>query len=115
MGAWIVLILVLILLWILLKDFGLWRLQQKLVSAGVLLLLGGLVGFYTYKQDRANQAQVDLQRAFLRGETLVCQNHISVDNKNFNLVTGTLSFLGKPNGPMKDTLIDLQSCQKQTP
>ncbi|MFC3848040.1 hypothetical protein ACFOPX_05810 [Helicobacter baculiformis] len=115
MGAWIVLGLVLLLLWLLLKDFGLVRFKQKFISAGILLLLGGVVGFYTYEQDRTNRTQMDLQRAFLRGETLLCSNHVEVNNKNFNLVTGTLSFLGKPNGPMKDTLIDLQSCQKKTP
>ncbi|WP_104625436.1 hypothetical protein [Helicobacter felis] len=113
MGAWVVLGLVLLLLWLLLKDFGLVRLKQKILGALVLTLLGGVVGFYTYEQDRINRAQMDLQRAFLRGETLLC-GHVEVNNKNFNLVTGTLSFLGKPNGPMKDTLIDLQSCQKKT-
>ncbi|WP_104696036.1 hypothetical protein [Helicobacter salomonis] len=112
MGAWIVLALVLLLLWLLLKDFGLTRLKQKLMGVFALALLGGVVGFYTYEQDRANRTQIDLQRAFLRGETLLC-NHVEVNNKNFNLVTGTLSFLGKPNSPMKDTLIDLQSCQKK--
>ncbi|WP_104749534.1 hypothetical protein [Helicobacter cynogastricus] len=114
MGAWIVLALVLILLWFIFKDFGLVRFKQKLLSALALVVLGGMVGFYTYEQDKNNRAQMDLQRAFLRGETLLC-GHVEVNNKNFNLVTGTLSFLGKPNGPMKDTLIDLQSCQKKTP
>lgn len=109
MGAWAVLVLVLVLLWMLLRDFGLISFKQKIVSVVVLSVLGIFLMFYTYEQDQANQVQTALQRAFLRGETLVCKG-IKVNNKDFNLVTGTLSFLGKKNTPMQGMLVDLQTC-----
>ncbi|GMT38322.1 hypothetical protein [Helicobacter bizzozeronii] len=114
MGAWAVLLLVLVLLWLLLRDFGLISLKQKISAIVLLGALGAFLMFYTYKQDRENQNQMELQRAFLRGETLICR-HVHVNNKEFNFVAGTLSFLGKKNTPKQGMLVDLQTCMLAKP
>ncbi|BCZ19697.1 Putative membrane protein [Helicobacter sp. NHP19-012] len=113
MSGWIVLGLVLVLLWFLLKDFFGRGFKQKIL---VVLFLGTLatgLGIYTYQQDLINKEQVALQREFLRGVVLDC-NGVKVSQKDFSLVSGTLSFLGKQNTPMQGVLVDLQSC-KNTP
>ncbi|WP_139532153.1 hypothetical protein [Helicobacter pylori] len=107
MGAAVVLFLTLVLLFLVLRDFGLVSPKQKLVAFLIVGIIGASISVYTYKQ---NQQEIALQRAFLRGETLLCKG-IKVNNQTFNLVSGTLSFLGKKQTPMKDVLVDLDSCQ----
>ncbi|GAA7309738.1 hypothetical protein HpM063_07250 [Helicobacter pylori] len=107
MGAAVVLFLTLILLFLVLRDFGLASPKQKLVAFLIVGIIGASISVYTYQQ---NQQEIALQRAFLRGETLLCKG-IKVNNQTFNLVSGTLSFLGKKQTPMKDVLVDLDSCQ----
>ncbi len=107
MGTAVVLFLTLILLFLVLRDFGLASPKQKLVAFLIVGIIGASISVYTYQQ---NQQEIALQRAFLRGETLLCKG-IKVNNQTFNLVSGTLSFLGKKQTPMKDVLVDLDSCQ----
>ncbi|GAA9637192.1 hypothetical protein HpVa149_07710 [Helicobacter pylori] len=107
MGAAVVLFLTLVLLFLVLRDFGLASPKQKLVAFLIVGIIGVSISVYTYQQ---NQQEIALQRAFLRGETLLCKG-IKVNNQTFNLVSGTLSFLGKKQTPMKDVLVDLDSCQ----
>ncbi|RVZ16316.1 hypothetical protein EC528_01550 [Helicobacter pylori] len=111
MGAAVVLFLTLILLFLVLRDFGLASPKQKLVAFLIIVgVIGASISVYTYQQNQQNQQEIALQRAFLRGETLLCKG-IKVNNQTFNLVSGTLSFLGKKQTPMKDVLVDLDSCQ----
>ncbi|GMB91507.1 hypothetical protein [Helicobacter ailurogastricus] len=110
MSGWIVLCLVLVLLWFLLKDFFGRGFKQKIAVVVFLGVLTASLGLYTYKQDKINQEQVALQRDFLRGLLLDCDG-VKVSQKDFSLVTGTLSFLGKQNTPMQGILVDLQSCK----
>ncbi|WP_208397133.1 hypothetical protein [Helicobacter pylori] len=111
MGAAVVLFLTLILLFLVLRDFGLVSPKQKILAFLIVGIIGTSISVYTtYKQNQQNQQEIALQRAFLRGETLLCKG-IKVNNQTFNLVSGTLSFLGKKQTPMKDVLVDLDSCQ----
>ncbi|GHQ01320.1 hypothetical protein VN0271_14090 [Helicobacter pylori] len=107
MGAVVVLFLTLVLLFLVLRDFGLASPKQRLVAFLIVGIIGVSISVYTYQQ---NQREIALQRAFLRGDTLLCKG-IKVNNQTFNLVSGTLSFLGKKQTPMKDVLVDLDSCQ----
>ncbi|GAA7439417.1 hypothetical protein Yangon188_06990 [Helicobacter pylori] len=107
MGAAVVLFLTLVLLFLVLRDFGLASPKQKILAFLIVGIIGASISVYTYQQ---NQQEIALQRAFLRGETLLCKG-IKVNNQTFNLVSGTLSFLGKKQTPMKDVLVDLDSCQ----
>ncbi|GAA8182668.1 hypothetical protein NP0158_13880 [Helicobacter pylori] len=110
MGVAVVLFLTLILLFLVLRDFGLASPKQKILAFLIVGIIGASISVYTYKQNQQNQQEIALQRAFLRGETLFCKG-IKVNNQTFNLVSGTLSFLGKKQTPMKDVLVDLDSCQ----
>ncbi|MFP6201364.1 hypothetical protein ACLGCJ_02290 [Helicobacter pylori] len=111
MGVAVVLFLTLVLLFLVLRDFGLASPKQKLVAFVIVGIIGASISVYTYQQNQQNQQEIALQRAFLRGETLLCKG-IKVNNQTFNLVrSGTLSFLGKKQTPMKDVLVDLDSCQ----
>ncbi len=107
MGVAVVLFLTLILLFLVLRDFGLASPKQKILAFLIVGIIGASISVYTYQQS---QQEIALQRAFLRGETLLCKG-IKVNNQTFNLVSGTLSFLGKKQTPMKDVLVDLDSCQ----
>ncbi|GAA9992945.1 hypothetical protein VN1042_08500 [Helicobacter pylori] len=110
MGAAVVLFLTLVLLFLVLRDFGLASPKQKLVAFLIVGIIGVSISVYTYQQNQQNQREIALQRAFLRGDTSLCKG-IKVNNQTFNLVSGTLSFLGKKQTPMKDVLVDLDSCQ----
>ncbi|MGT0057447.1 hypothetical protein V5H70_03965 [Helicobacter pylori] len=110
MGAAVVLFLTLVLLFLVLGDFSLASPKQKLVAFLIVGIIGASISVYTYQQNQQNQREIALQRAFLRGDTLLCKG-IKVNNQTFNLVSGTLSFLGKKQTPMKDVLVDLDSCQ----
>ncbi|GAA7047846.1 hypothetical protein Kyoto42B_00530 [Helicobacter pylori] len=113
MGAAVVLFLTLVLLFLVLGDFGLASPKQKLVAFLIVGIIGASISVYTYQQNQQNQQnqrEIALQRAFLRGDTLLCKG-IKVNKQTFNLVSGTLSFLGKKQTPMKDVLVDLDSCQ----
>ncbi|WP_231258091.1 hypothetical protein [Helicobacter pylori] len=110
MGAAVVLFLTLVLLFLVLRDFGLASPKQKILAFLIVGIIGASISVYTYQQNQQNQREIALQRVFLRGETLLCKG-IKVNNQTFNLVSGTLSFLGKKQTPMKDVLVDLDSCQ----
>ncbi|WP_104747566.1 hypothetical protein [Helicobacter cetorum] len=109
MGVAVVLLLTLFLLFLVLKDFGLISPKQKILAFLIVGIIGVSIGVYTYKQNKQNRREIALQRAFLRGETLLCKD-IKVSNQTFNLVSGTLSFLGKKQTPMKDVFVDLDFC-----
>ncbi|WP_104714388.1 hypothetical protein [Helicobacter cetorum] len=113
MGVAVVLLLTLSLLFLVLKDFGLISPKQKILAFLIVGIIGLGIGVYTYKQNKQNKREIALQRAFLRGETLLCKD-IKVNKKTFNLVSGTLSFLGKKQSPMQDVFVDLDSCHLLT-
>ncbi len=82
MGAVVVLFLTLVLLFLVLGDFGLASPKQKLVAFLIVGIIGASISVYTYQQNQQNQREIALQRAFLRGDTLLCKG-IKVNNQTF--------------------------------
>lgn len=109
-GIFLVLFLALLIFYFLLRDFGVITKKQKLISIAVLFVLGVFMIVYSYFQSRSDKNDMILQATFLRGGSLECDN-VVVNRENFNLVTGTLSFIGKKNGPMNNIIIPLDKCK----
>ncbi|PAF52573.1 hypothetical protein [Helicobacter sp. 13S00477-4] len=106
----LVLLLTLSLLYFILRDFGIIKLKQKIIAVCVLVLLGILAAIYSYFQSKSDKNDLLLQTAFLRGESLEC-NGIIINKENFNLVTGTLSFIGKKDSVMNNIMVPLDNCK----
>ncbi|PAF41310.1 hypothetical protein [Helicobacter sp. 11S03491-1] len=115
LAIFLVLLLTLALLYFILRDFGVITPKQKLISLSTLIVFGILIALYSYFQSQSDRKDFMLQTAFKRGESLEC-NGIIINKENFNLVTGTLSFIGKKNTPMNNIIVPLDKCniiQKQ--
>ncbi|PAF53271.1 hypothetical protein BKH42_07025 [Helicobacter sp. 13S00482-2] len=109
-GIFLVLFLTLVILYFVLRDFGVITPKQKLIGISGLVVLGIFILIYSYFQSRSDKNDMILQATFLRGGSLDCDDVI-VNKENFNLVTGTLSFVGKKNGPMNNIIIPLDKCK----
>lgn len=86
--------------------------RQKLyVYAGVaaLLLLVWLYETQVTSQEGHNR---DVVLAFTQGQTVLCKGQ-SVSAKEYNYVSGTLSFVGKNDSPAKGRLYRVEECQPQ--
>ncbi|PAF48377.1 hypothetical protein BKH46_00210 [Helicobacter sp. 12S02634-8] len=113
LAIFLVLALTLILLYFVLRDFGIITTKQKIIALVVLIAFGVFATIYSYFQSKSDKNDMLLQTAFLRGESLECGGVI-INRENFNLVTGTLSLIGKKNGPMNNIIISLDTCKITT-
>lgn len=113
LAIFLVLALTLLLLYFILRDFGIITSKQKIIALTALILFGVLAAIYSYFQSKSDKNDMMLQTAFLRGQSLECDG-IIINKENFNLVTGTLSFIGKKNGPMNNIIISLDKCTIMT-
>ncbi|PAF41896.1 hypothetical protein [Helicobacter sp. 11S02596-1] len=110
LAIFLVLALTLSLLYFILKDFGIITPKQRTIALVALVLFGVFAGVYSYFQSKSDKNDMMLQTAFLRGQSLEC-NGVIINRENFNLVTGTLSFIGKKDGPMNNIIIPLDNCK----
>lgn len=106
----LVLVLVTVLLFFVLKDLEIMSFTQKMLGLVVLIILVVFAGVYTYYKSEQDKKQFLLQMAFLRGETLICQNQ-EVSSKDFNLVSGTSSLIGRQNSSMRNITFNLSECK----
>lgn len=109
LAIFLVLFLTTILMFFVLQDFGVISRKQKIIAIIFLVMLAAAIGAYSYFQNRSDRNDLMLQIAFLNGQSLECEE-IIVSKENFNLVTGTLNFIGKKNGPMSNIIIPLEKC-----
>ena len=105
----LVLFISVFLLFFILRDFGMMTLRQKTIGACILILFGVFIGFYSYQKSQEDKRNFLLQMAFLRGEDLKCGDKI-INAKGFNLITGTLSLIGKENTENKKLTFSLSDC-----
>lgn len=106
-----VILLAILLLFFILKDFGMANKKQKLLSLAALILIGTSIGYYSYQKSQLDQEAYRLQISFSSGEDILCNNEI-VNAKNFNLITGTLTLVGKDNSPSRSLVFSLQDCKR---
>ncbi len=109
----LILSIAVILLFFILRDLGIMNKKQKFIIGGGIILLGILIGVYSYHKSQEDKRNFLLQMAFLRGEVLICKDQ-KVSSKDFNLITGTLSLIGKENSDMKNITYKLEDCQSKT-
>lgn len=113
-GIFIVLALAFLLIFFVLKDFGVISKKQTLIVISILVILAIIIGIYSYFQSKSDKNDMILQLAFLQGKSLECDNVI-VNKENFNFVSGTLSFIGKKNSAMNNMIIPLSGCKVMNP
>ncbi len=110
----LILLLATLLLFFILRDFGLIGKKQRLLIIIALIALAVVIGIYSYQKSQDDKRVFLLQMAFLRGETLLCKTQ-EVNAKTFNLVSGNLSLIGKKNTDSYNLMFSLEDCvQKQT-
>ncbi|MCE3040125.1 hypothetical protein [Helicobacter anatolicus] len=107
----IVIFIAIFLLFFILKDFGMINKKQKILSGIALSIFGVFIGYYAYNKSQLDQKAYLLQMNFLRGGDIICENTI-VNAKDFNLVTGTLTLIGKEKTPAKNLVFSLQNCKR---
>lgn len=84
--------------------------KQKLTTAIiVLLLIFGAIAFNKYASaQRENMMAV--VTAFNQNKTVLC-NDVEVNNKSYDLSTGTYTFIGRKNTPNYGQMISASSCK----
>lgn len=108
----LILLIVTLLLFLILRDFGMVSKKQKILSVIALIIVASLIGVYSYNKSQNDKKTFLLQMAFLRGETLVCKEK-EVSAKNFNLVSGTLSLIGRKNTDFHNVVFSLEECEQK--
>lgn len=87
---------------------------KKTIGIIIFISVAILVVVYSMWQSNQDEKALLYQNAFIRGDSLVCFNkfhsdkEIEVNNKNFNLISGSLSFIGK--GSMNGININIEDC-----
>jgi chromate transport protein ChrA len=98
-----------ILLPVLLHTFTTLTARQRrfvYVVCSILVLLAGVYEFFKETASNTNRAKV---LAFTQGRTLKCQMRI-VHQAQFNLVSGTLTFVAKPKSPYVGESYQVNEC-----
>lgn len=83
--------------------------RNKIILSVLFVVIVILLGVYTIRQDDRSQKTADLIAQFNRGETLQC-GEFEINSKDFNLISGTLSFVGKQNTQMQGQTIPMSKC-----
>lgn len=87
--------------------------RAKILSGVLLLALALLIGIYNLLQDKEGEELGAIKNAFKQGEKIRCRfenGEQVITQEEFNLINGTMSFLGKPNTRLSGIAIPLQSC-----
>ena len=105
----LVLLIAVVLLFFVLRDLGMMSKKQKILSVLIMFICTFGIGIYSFQKSQEDKRNFLLQMAFLRGETLMCKDQ-PINAKSFNLVTGTLSLIGKENTSSKNITYQLSEC-----
>lgn len=105
----LVLLIAVVLLFFVLRDLGMMSKKQKILGVLIIFICAFGIGIYSFQKSQEDKRNFLLQMAFLRGETLMCKDQ-PINAKSFNLVTGTLSLIGKENTPSKNITYQLSEC-----
>ncbi len=105
----LVLLIAIVLLFFILRDLYTMSRKQKIFGTTIVFICVFGIIIYSFQKSQEDKKNYLLQMAFLRGETLMCKNQ-PINAKDFNLVTGTLSLIGKENTPNKNITYQLSEC-----
>ncbi len=112
MSYFLIAAVIFVLLFLVPMLLGILQKLTKKQIAAVYSIIGSviaLIAFFTYLQDSSNEKNLEVMKAFGRGEVVLCKNQ-EVSKEEFNLVTGTLVFVGKKNSKMQDIVISVEDC-----
>lgn len=84
--------------------------RQRLLLASALVLAILCAGIYTLSKRQKSEHVAHLVILFSQGKSLECEGY-EVHEQSFNFVSGTLSFVGKPNTPYHRLTLALDSCK----
>lgn len=83
--------------------------RQKQIVYAISAAIIGLIIFYQYSQLSEGSRDQEMILAFQQGATLECGGQ-EVHKDHFNFVSGTLTFVGKPNSPRANSTYQLENC-----
>lgn len=84
--------------------------KKPLIALLVVAIIILASAYATLQKQRAKR-EAHLITLFRQGKTLECQG-LKVSEREFNLVSGTLSFVGKARTPHHGVTISLDSCDE---
>lgn len=84
---------------------------SKTLVVAFIVILAVLAGIWASVQVSRSKEEARLVVLFNQGKKLEC-NGIIVSQKEFNFVSGTLSFIGKPNTPYHGSTLSLEWCNE---
>ena len=69
-----------------------------------------LIAGYTMMQDKSENQNLQMLISYNQGKILLCKE-VEVSNKDFNYVSGTLSFVAKESSMYKGITLQLEDCK----
>ena len=69
-----------------------------------------LIGAYIFMQDKSETNIHELLLAYHNGKPVICDG-VKINNNDFNLVTGTNTFVGKQKSSYNGYAISIETCQ----
>lgn len=112
----IILCIVVVLGFVMARSQDSFSSRNKLILLSLVILLVSSIGVYNLLQSEQSEMQGSLKLAFVQGEKIICSfegRELSIKREDFNLINGTMSFLGKPNTSLSGISIPLQHCHVQ--
>lgn len=82
--------------------------RRNLILGIVSLVL--LITGYTMMQDKSENKNLNVLISYNQSNVIICKE-IEVTNKDFNYVSGTLSFVAKESSKYKGITLQLEDCQ----
>lgn len=87
---------------------------NKKILGFLVLVLALLIGLYNFMQEKESEFLSTLKLAFAQGQEIECEfnkEQIIITKDEFNLINGTMSFIGKPDSKLSGTSIELSHCK----
>ncbi len=108
MGYVYVLAIILVLGFVL-HYFTLIPIKQKIIILTIVLAITAGAVAYNNHTKQQEQKILDIVTRFKQGKTIQCQEG-NISTKYYTLSLGTFTFIGKPNTPYFDQMVNIQSC-----
>ena len=83
--------------------------QKTIITAVILVIILSAIAFNTYSSTQRDN-MMNVVTAFNQNKTVQC-NGVDINNKLFDLSTGTFTFIGKKDTPNYGQMISASSCE----
>jgi hypothetical protein len=83
--------------------------NSKNLLLGVASLLFLIIG-YSMLQNRSESKNIEVLLAYNQNRAITCKD-VALTNKEFNYVSGTLSFVGKDSSSYRGLVLSIEDCK----